>query len=114
VKKLVADGQVSAGHARALLAVRDPAVVAKRVVDNGLTVRDVERIAQQEAASPPSAEGKQKTRPPRDADTRNLEKALEEVLGLTVRIKHSGEGGEVAIRYRSLEQLDSLCRRLRG
>ncbi len=46
VKQKLASGALSAGHARALLSVSDPELVAKRIVDQGLTVRDVERIAQ--------------------------------------------------------------------
>ena len=48
-----------------------------------------------------------------DPDTRALEKALEDVLGFAVAIEHKGEGGDLRIRYQSLEQLDALCRRLR-
>lgn len=112
VKALVGDGRLSAGHARALLAVADPEAVARRILSQGLTVRDVEKLAQREAEggddSPkPSAAAK-------DADTRALEKALSDVLGLAVGITHGKTGGAMTIRYKSLEQLDGLCRRLRG
>ena len=50
---------------------------------------------------------------PKDADTRALEKALSDTLGLTVAINHKSGGGEVRIRYKTLEQLDDVCRRLR-
>ena len=53
-------------------------------------------------------------RPEKDADTVALEKLLNDVTGLTVSIEHKGDGGEVRIRYRTLEQLDELCRRLKG
>jgi ParB family transcriptional regulator, chromosome partitioning protein len=113
VKVLVNAGDLSAGHARALLSVRDPDSVAKRIVGHGLTVRDVERIAQGEAA-----EGVEtKSVAPRrikDADTKALERALSDVTGLAVSIDHkAGGGGVVAIRYATLEQLDALCRRLK-
>lgn len=111
VKALVSDGKVSAGHARALLSVADPETVAQRVVAQGLTVRDVEKIAQREAdtGDTPKKEPVQK-----DADTRALEKALADVLGLAVSIDHRKAGGALTIRYKSLEQLDGLCRRLRA
>jgi ParB family chromosome partitioning protein len=115
IKSLVNDGTLSAGHARALLSVANPEAVAKRVVAEGLNVRDVERIAQDEAQS--ADETKANMRRPRaakDADTRALEQALENVLGLDVAILHKGEGGEVRLRYKTLEQLDGLCQRLRG
>lgn len=115
VKVRMERGEFTAGHARALLAVRDPTAVADRIVEQGLSVRDVERIGKTEAeakAEPPGS--KRQTRAEPDADTRALEKALEEVLGLVVRIDHRGGTGELRIRYRSLDQLDSLCRKLKA
>lgn len=113
IKERVGGGELSAGHARALLSVADPEAVAQRIVAQGLTVRDVERIAQRESEAGDVAEGK-RTKPEKDADTRALEKALSDVLGLPVAIDHRGAGGSVVIKYRSLEQLDGLCKRLRG
>lgn len=116
VKKLVSEGSVSAGHARALLAVSDPELIAKRVVEQGLTVRDVERLGQDEARSenkPVRAAAAPK--PEKDPDTRAVEKALEETLGLSVSIQHRASGGgEMKIGYKTLEQLDALCRRLKA
>ena len=112
-RQLLSEGQLSAGQARALLSVADPDQIAKRTVAQGLTVRDIERIGQIEAereqqAPQPKPEGK-----PKDADTKALEDALTQVLGLTVIIDHRGERGELRIRYKTLEQLDALCKRLR-
>ena len=114
VRKHVTEGAISAGHARSLLSVADPEAVAARIIDKGLTVRDVEKIAQNEARgeseSPPKA-----AKPEKDPDTRSLEKALEDVLGLSVSIEHrSAGGGQVRISYKTLEQLDALCHRLKG
>lgn len=110
VKELVHSGKLSAGHARALLSVKDPEAIAKRVVDRGLTVRDVEKIAQDEAEDhfPKSA----KVKSEKDSDTRALERALETLLGLTVTITHGKSGGELKIKYTTLDQLDAVCRRL--
>ena len=113
VKELVHGGTLSAGHARALLSVADPDAIARQIVEKGLNVRDVERIAQDEAHGEVKA-AVRRVRADKDADTRALEKALEDVLGIGVRIDHRGEGGELRLRYRSLEQLDALCQRLRG
>ena len=112
VKAYLGEGKLSAGHARALLGVADPESVAKRIVAQGLTVRDVERLAQRESESsePPAKTG----RTEKDPDTRALEQALSDGLGLDVSIDHRGQGGVVSVRYKSLEQLDALCRRLRG
>lgn len=117
VKGQVKSGVISAGHARALLAVADPEAVAKRVVAQGLNVRDVERIAQREAEeSGGVAEGapSRRPKPEKDADTRALEKALSDVLGLAVSIEHRPNGGSVLIKYRTVEQLEAICRRLQA
>lgn len=115
VKTHVLKGELSAGHARALLSVSDPEAAARRVIEKGLNVRDVERMAQDESASAP-LEVKSAERPAareKDPDTRALEKALEDVLGMSVEIRHGARGGEVRIRYKTLDQLDTVCRRLR-
>ncbi len=116
VQDMLSVGDLSAGHGRALLSVDNPEAVARRIRDQGMNVRDVERLAQEHLAQ----EGEEPARRPRkrkggekDPDTRALEQALEDVLGLTVSIDHKGRGGELRIRYGSLDQLDQLCRRLR-
>lgn len=114
VHDLVKNGAISAGHARALLALEDPESVAKRIVSEGLTVRDVEALGQEKAKELPRKKGSAaRSKPQKDADTRALEKALSDVLGMNVAINHAGETGEVIIQYASLEQLDSLCQRLK-
>ncbi|MDB5643481.1 MAG: chromosome partitioning protein ParB [Hyphomicrobiales bacterium] len=117
VHELVRSGTISAGHARALLAVEDAESVAKRIVAEGLTVRDVENLSsdrQQKSLGKQPLEIKSRPQPQKDADTRALEKVLTDVLGMVVEINHSGETGAVVIRYTSLEQLDALCHRLKS
>jgi ParB family transcriptional regulator, chromosome partitioning protein len=110
VKTLVMSGDLSAGHARALLAVKDPEGVARKVVAQGLTVRDVERLAQNEASSDTDGRRPQRQKTEKDADTRALEMQLSDLCGLVVRIAHDTTGaGTVSFRYKSLEQLDSFC-----
>ena len=115
VKDLLIARKIMAGHARMLLSVKDPVGLAERIVDEGLSVRAVEAIAQAEHAGPLETKSAE-TRPARgiekDPDTRALEKALEDVLGLGVAIQHKAKGGEIRIKYKTLEQLDGLCRRL--
>ncbi|PWB88763.1 ParB/RepB/Spo0J family partition protein [Methylocystis sp. SB2] len=108
-KRLVGEGAISAGHARALLAVADPSAVARRIVEKGLTVRDVERLAKDHAVRPSKSAA---ARPAKDADTRAIEKTLSDALGMRVELRSEGESGELRIRYESLEQLDSICRLL--
>jgi ParB family transcriptional regulator, chromosome partitioning protein len=111
VKAQVAEGLLSAGHARALVAMDDPERMARRIIEEGLTVRDIERLGQDE----PAKTGKgRKPKAEKDADTRALEQALMDVTGLDVRIDHRASGGAVTIRYTTLEQLEALCRRLKA
>ena len=110
VQALILDGRLTAGHARALLTLDDPLAAARRIISEGLNVREVEKLGQ-EGGRRPSAGGRKKTT--KDADTRALEKSLSDLLGLTVSIEHRNGRGEVRIRYGSLEQLDDICRRLR-
>jgi ParB family chromosome partitioning protein len=113
VQTLVRDGQISAGHARALLAVKNPQAVARQIIEKGLNVREVEQIAYAADNGNGEAQPKRPRKAEKDADTRAVEQALEDVLGLAVGISHKGEGGEIRIKYKSLDQLDGLCRRLR-
>ena len=114
VRNMVGEGTVSAGHARALLSVSDPELMARKIVDEGLSVRDIERIAQDETRG--ESKGIQsKPKLDKDPDTRAVEKALEEALGLSVSIQHRATGGgEMKIGYKTLEQLEALCRRLKA
>ena len=109
VKAYVADGRLSAGHARALLGHDDPESLVRAVVEKRLTVRDVEALAKTKQA----LTGKTPAAPAvKDADTRALEKRLSETLGLVVNLQTKGEAGELRIRYGDLEQLEQVCRRL--
>lgn len=114
LQDMVRDGRLTAGHARAILTAPDPRALAKRVVDEGLNVREIERLAQQakdEKHGPRVTHAAAETK---SADTRALEQSLAEALGLAVIINEKGGAGELKISYRTLEQLDDLCRRLRG
>ncbi len=115
-KALVRDGAISAGHARALLAVENPEAVARRIVEEGLTVRDVEALAQaaQQAGDASESRPSRKPKSEKDANTRALEKTLCDALGMAVEIKNQGERGEIRIRFQSLDQLDAVCRMLRA
>ena len=111
VKAYLREGKLSAGHARALLGEQNPEATARAIVEQGLNVRQAEAIAQERAAKTGKV-AKPRPRAEKDADTRALEKRLSDALGLTVSIEHRGQGGELRIRYKSLEQLDEVIRRL--
>ena len=111
VRDLIIDGSLSAGHARTLVTAEDPAGLARRIIEGGLSVRQAEALAQQPAQNDNGPRSAPK-RVAKDADTTALEKLLSDASGLKVAISHKEKGGEVRISYRTLEQLDELCRRL--
>ena len=104
-------GRLTAGHARALLDRDDAAELAARVIRQGLNVRQTEALARR-ARTPDPKGGTPKPAREKDADTRDLERNLANVLGLQVEILHAGDRGELRVAYKSLEQLDDLCERL--
>ena len=111
VKAYINAGKLTAGHARALVGLPDPEPIAREIVERGLNVRDVESLAQQRASSAGKPK-KQRQRAAKDVDTLAVEKRLSDALGLTVTIETRGEGGVVQIKYRELDQLDDVIRRL--
>ena len=110
----LAEGQISAGHARAIATAPDPASLAQLIVDKGLSVRDAEALARQalDRPAPSRRQSPAKGEADKDADTRSLEADISARLGLDVDIRHGSNGGEVRVRYTTLEQLDDVCRRL--
>ncbi|MBZ0161689.1 MAG: ParB/RepB/Spo0J family partition protein [Notoacmeibacter sp.] len=111
IQGLISDGSLSAGHARTLVNAENPASLARRIIDQGLSVRQAEALQQAPARSSgkDSAGAREK-----DADTLSLEKLLTDSLGMKVAVTHGAKGGELRIAYKSLEQLDELCRLLQG
>ena len=111
VKDMLQSGELTAGHARALLTAPDPVALAREIAAKGLSVREAERLAQS-AMKKPSAKGA--ARPAgKDADIRALERDLANRLGLKVDIHHRGaQGGALTIHYTMLEQLDDILQRL--
>jgi ParB family chromosome partitioning protein len=106
VQTMVREGQLSAGHARALIGTPDPAGMARKVAARGLSVRETERLAKAEAGK---RRERARTAPEGDADTRALEGDLSAHLGLRVSIDHRGEAGALTVRYETLDDLDRLC-----
>ena len=110
---MLVEGQLTAGHARALVPLADPLPLANQIVQQSLSVREAEKRAKtpvEPSTRKPSSGTK------KDADTKSLEGDLSAALGLTVTIDHrnDGQGGQVNVTYRSLDDLDRLCRLLSG
>lgn len=106
VQAHVQEGRITAGHARALVGREDAEVLAQRIIDRDMNVREVEAMVQ--AGDQPSRRGREK-----DADTMAFEKELSDTLGLRVEIKRgSGESGFLVIKYGNYDQLDYIRMRL--
>lgn len=117
VRKMLADGRLTAGHARAILRAPDPTALALEIVSEGLSVREAERLGK---ASRGKGVGKSKSgraassQHAKDADTLELERKLSVGLGSKVEISFDGTGGYVRVEYKSLEQFEDLVERLMG
>jgi ParB family transcriptional regulator, chromosome partitioning protein len=111
VRAMLRYGEISAGHARALLTHPDPVKAAKEVVKRDLSVRQTEALAAQ-ATRPAKPTAASAVRA--DADIEALATSLSERLGLKVQIKFNGKGGSVTFNYANLDQLDSLLALLNG
>lgn len=111
VQALVQQGRLTAGHARALVGRDDAEVLAQKILDNDMNVREVEALVQEPIGDP----GNTKPRREKDADTRAFEKELADTLGLKVEIKRgSGESGMLMIKYGNFDQLEYIRMRLVG
>jgi ParB family chromosome partitioning protein len=103
---LIVEGKLTAGHGRTLIGASDPEALAREILEGALNVRQAEKRAQSPRAQPKKPAAK-------DADTKALEHSLSNSLGMNVQIEHqASSGGTVKIRYRNLEQLDEIIRRL--
>jgi ParB family transcriptional regulator, chromosome partitioning protein len=109
VKAYISAGKLSAGAARMLVGAPDPEEMAREIVDRELNVRQVEALAKERARGSSKTASK---RAAKSADTIALERRISDVLGLTVKVDHRGDGGVVHVHYRGLDQLDDVVRRL--
>ena len=112
VQAYILEGKLSAGHARALINLPDPAAAAKRAVEEGLSVRQTEALAHDEGLPQRKPQKARGGAQPKDADTIALEKRISDILGLRVSVDHRNPGGTVQIKYSDLDQLDDILRRL--
>ncbi len=106
VKSYIAAGKLSAGHARMLIGQPDADKLASEIVTRGLNVRQVEQIARDKASKSKSGKAA------KTADTKAIEKRLTDVLGLIVHLDHRPKGGTLHIKYRDIDQLSEVIRRL--
>ena len=108
---MLSNGQISAGHARALLSLPDPDAIARDILKKGLSVRDVEHMTENPSFG--SKESKSVTRNRPDPHVAQMEKAMSDSLGMRVALAIRGEVGDVRIRFETLEQLELISQKLR-
>ena len=115
IQRLVQDGQLSAGHARALLGCSDPMVqqrLARRAVAESLTVREVEeavRRAEQDGPVVTNA-GQAKVAPVRPAAVLELEEMLSSLLDTRVQVNVGAKRGKLVVEFATLEDLERISR----
>ena len=119
VQELVGDGSLAMGHARALIGVDDAEAIARRVAEEGLSVRAVEALVRAgkggDAPRQAPLENKSMDVVGRDPDIVEVERHLSELLGIGVAIQYAGEGkGALTLKFATLDQLDMICQRFSG
>ncbi|WP_299780004.1 ParB/RepB/Spo0J family partition protein [uncultured Roseobacter sp.] len=119
VLEMVRKGDLSSGHARALIPADDPLKLAQTIVRGGLSVRAAEALVKKQASDGANIFGTPDAKPAKaakDADTKALEDDLSASLGMKVSLSHKPgqESGQMTLHYKSLDDLDELCRILSG
>jgi ParB family chromosome partitioning protein len=115
ILNMLRDGQLSIGHARALITSDHPIDLARKIIAGGLSVRETERLVKQASQgemSPKQKQAPQGANYSKDADTLALEGDLSAALRIRVTVDHTagGESGKITLHYTTLDQLDDLCR----
>ena len=111
--KFLEEGKLTSGHARALVGVKNSEFLAKKIIEEGLSVRDIENIVKKGIDQSDNRIEKKPTNK-KDVDTLNLEQDLKMALGLKTVIDHNENSGRgsIIIKYRDLEQLDEFCSKI--
>lgn len=108
VQTYLAEGKISTGHARAIIAAPNPAEIADMIVDNDLSVRDAENLVRRLKQDETRPAIQKIAKAQKEADIRNVEDKLQDALGLTVDLRHKAGKGELRIKYKNSDQLEAL------
>ena len=111
--KFLKEGKITSGHARALVGLKNPDFLARKIIEEALSVRDIENIVKNGIVQIDDRR-KKRTSPKKDVDTLNLEQDIKTALGLNTTIDHNDHsgGGSILIKYKNLEQLDIFCSKI--
>ena len=108
IQDMIAQGSISSGHARAIMNSAFPEQLAEKIMNENLSVRATEALVKEKKEGPKKVKLK-------DPDTIDLEKKLTDILGLDVTISHRGkQGGSLKVKYKSLDQLEFVTKKLRS
>ena len=114
IKGYIVKGDITSGHGRALLGIKDPIErerIAARIATEGLSVRDVEKIATGKSEAKGKTKKKGKAKP---AEMISVEEELKSLFGTKVTINGTAKKGAIALEYYSLEELNRLIDLLRS
>ena len=115
VLRMLVEEELSQGHARALLALSSQGgqvSLAREIADKGLSVREVERrIRGRKTAKKKSAMDERRRRD--ELAAKQVSNELQEIIDMPVKVTHRGKGGQITIKYSSLDDLDRLIALLR-
>jgi ParB family chromosome partitioning protein len=107
IQDMISQGIITSGHARAIMNSAFPEELAKKIVEENLSVRQAESLVKEKKTKPT----KNKLKP---ADTVDLEQRLTELLGLDVVISDNGKrGGSIKVKYKTLDQLELVTNKLK-
>ena len=107
IQDMISQGIITSGHARAIMNSAFPEELAKKIVEENLSVRQAESLVKEKKTKP----AKNKLKP---ADTVDLEQRLTELLGLDVVISDNGKrGGSIKVKYKTLDQLELVTNKLK-
>ena len=111
--KHLEEGKLTSGHARALIGARNSEFLARKIIEENLSVRDIENIMKK-GITPIDNRIKNRAATKKDLDTLNLEQDIKAALGLKTTIDHNEQsgGGFIIIKYKDLEQLDTFCSKI--
>ena len=109
---MVAEGKISAGHAKAILSAPENKrlELAKKIAEEGLSVREAERLAAKKEVEPKKTAKREKF--PKNAYFREMQIAVSEEMGRSIKITEIGEGGKIEIPFYSKEELAAICEQI--
>ena len=120
IKHMVERGDISAGHARALLGRKNASSLAKQIINDGLSVRGIENLVRKQEGRDETSIPETTTKQPKPVKTKTakvikLEQQVSDYLGVKVAIDIEANGkGNLKLNFNNLDQLDNICARLKN